>query len=70
MAPASTGVFLLIYFIGHVIETITLVDGKMPERHVGTDADWGHLFLIYSYGTMLSTPPMAFDCYLPKQVED
>lgn len=48
-----TGVFLLIYFVGHVIETSSLVDGKdawnaMLEL---TQTTWGHLFLILVIGT-------------------
>jgi succinate dehydrogenase / fumarate reductase cytochrome b subunit len=47
-----TGVFLLIYFIGHVYETSSLVDGPdawgaMLEM---TQTIWGHLFLILVIG--------------------
>ena len=48
-----TGVFLLIYFVGHVYETSSLVSGPdawatMLEM---TQTIWGHLFLITVIGT-------------------
>jgi succinate dehydrogenase / fumarate reductase cytochrome b subunit len=47
-----TGVFLLIYFIGHVYETSSLVDG--PDAWAAmlemTQTIWGHLFLILVIG--------------------
>ncbi|HYX56145.1 MAG TPA: succinate dehydrogenase, partial [Nitrososphaeraceae archaeon] len=48
-----TGVFLLIYFIGHVYETSSLTRGPdawnaMLEL---TQTPWGHLFLILVIGT-------------------
>ncbi len=52
-AQRLTGVFLLIYFIGHVYETSSIVSGKdawntMLEL---TQTTWGHLFLILVIGT-------------------
>lgn len=48
-----TGVFLLVYFIGHVYETSSLTNGinawnAMLEL---TQTIWGHLFLILVIGT-------------------
>lgn len=48
-----TGVFLLVYFIGHVYETSSLIDG--PDAWAAmlemTQTIWGHLFLIMVIGT-------------------
>src|SRR5919201_2903 len=48
-----TGIFLLIYFIGHIYETSSLIRGEdawnaMLEL---TQTPWGHLFLILVIGT-------------------
>ncbi|HSA74992.1 MAG TPA: succinate dehydrogenase [Candidatus Nitrosocosmicus sp.] len=47
-----TGVFLLVYFIGHVYETSSLIDG--PDAWAAmlemTQTIWGHLFLILVIG--------------------
>ncbi|MFZ0315575.1 MAG: succinate dehydrogenase, partial [Nitrososphaeraceae archaeon] len=47
-----TGVFLLIYFIGHVYETSTIVNGQNAwESFLElTQTIWGHLFLIMVIG--------------------
>ena len=47
-----TGVFLLIYFIGHVYETSTIVNGQNAwESFLElTQTVWGHLFLIMVIG--------------------
>jgi succinate dehydrogenase / fumarate reductase cytochrome b subunit len=50
-----TGVFLLVYFIGHVYETSHLTQGidawnSMLEL---TQTTWGHIFLILVIGTRL-----------------
>jgi succinate dehydrogenase / fumarate reductase cytochrome b subunit len=48
-----TGLFLLVYFVGHVYETSNLVGGvnawnSMLEL---TQTTWGHIFLILVIGT-------------------
>lgn len=47
-----TGVFLLIYFIGHVYETSTIVNGQNAwESFLElTQTVWGHVFLIMVIG--------------------
>ena len=48
-----TGVFLLVYFVGHVYETSSLVSGPDAWKAMleMTQTVWGHLFLIMVIGT-------------------
>ena len=48
-----TGVFLLVYFIGHVYETSSLTRGLDAWNALLqlTQTPWGHLFLILVIGT-------------------
>jgi len=48
-----TGVFLLVYFIGHVFETSSLAVGEDAWNAMLqlTQTIWGHLFLILVIGT-------------------
>ena len=48
-----TGLFLLLYFIGHVYETSSLVGGVDPWNSMLalTQTAWGHVFLILVIGT-------------------
>src|ERR687891_348975 len=50
-----TGLFLLLYFIGHVYETSSLVGGVDPWNSMLalTQTAWGHLFLILVIGNSL-----------------
>ena len=48
-----TGVFLLVYFIGHVYETSSLVNGESAWNAMLqlTQTPWGHMFLMLVIGT-------------------
>ena len=48
-----TGLFLLIYFIGHIYETSSLTGGPGAWNAMlqFTETSWGHLFLILVIGT-------------------
>jgi succinate dehydrogenase / fumarate reductase, cytochrome b subunit len=48
-----TGVFLLVYFVGHVYETSSLVNGESAWNAMLqlTQTPWGHIFLILVIGT-------------------
>ncbi|HJT49558.1 MAG TPA: succinate dehydrogenase [Nitrososphaeraceae archaeon] len=48
-----TGVFLLVYFIGHVYETSSLTNGLNAWNAMLqlTQTPWGHMFLILVIGT-------------------
>ncbi|HET8689481.1 MAG TPA: hypothetical protein VFM18_22950 [Methanosarcina sp.] len=48
-----TGLFLLIYFIGHIYETSSLTGGVGAWNAMlqFTETPWGHLFLILVIGT-------------------
>jgi succinate dehydrogenase / fumarate reductase cytochrome b subunit len=48
-----TGVFLLVYFIGHVYETSSLTNGQSAWNAMLelTQTPWGHMFLILVIGT-------------------
>lgn len=48
-----TGLFLLLYFVGHVYETSSLVGGidAWNSMLALTQTPWGHLFLILVIGT-------------------
>lgn len=48
-----TGIFLLLYFIGHVFETSSIIGGPDVWNSMLplTQTTWGHLFLILVIGT-------------------
>jgi succinate dehydrogenase / fumarate reductase cytochrome b subunit len=48
-----TGLFLLIYFIGHIYETSSLTGGESAWNAMlqFTETPWGHLFLVLVIGT-------------------